>query len=109
MLSTEKWNENGTFSLNGKDVKVVDECVHLGIHKDSKSRSGHTKTVDEHIQFARRCAYSLMGAGLHGQNGVNSMVSHTMWNIFILPCLLYGLSILTKIKTEISKISHFHN
>ena len=69
MLTTEKWNENGTFTLNGKDVEMVDECVHLCIHRDSKSMSGHTKTVDEHIQFARRCACSLMGAGLHGQMG----------------------------------------
>ena len=69
VLSTEKLNENGTFTMNGKDVEVVDECVHLGIHRDSNTRSGHTKTVDERIQSARRCAYSLMGAGLHGQMG----------------------------------------
>ena len=68
----------------------------------------HWHRTPEHIQFARNCAYSLMGAGLYWQNGVNSMVSLTMWNIFILPCLLYGLGILTLIKTEISKINHFH-
>ena len=94
--------------MKGKDVEVVDECVYLGIHRDSKSRSGHTKTVDEHIQSARRCAYSLMGPGLHRQNGVNPMVSLTMWNILILPCLLYGLDILTLLKTEITKINQFH-
>ena len=108
VLSTENLNENGTFTLNGKDVEVVDECVHLGIHRDSKSRSGHSKTVDERIQSARRCAYSLMGAGLYRQNGVNPMVSLTMWNVFVLPCLLYGLDILTLIKTEISKINQSH-
>ena len=100
-LSTEKWNENSTFTLNGKDVELVNECGHLGIHRDSKSRSGHTKTIDERIQSARRCAFSLMGAGLHGQNEVNPMISLSMWNSFILPCLLYGLDILTLIKTEI--------
>ena len=62
--------------------------MHLGIHRDSKSRSGHAKTIDECIQSARRCAFSLMGADLHGQNGVNPMVSLSMWNGFILPCLL---------------------
>ena len=36
------------------------------------------------------------------------MVSLTMWNIFILPCLLYGLDILTLIKTIITKINQFH-
>ena len=82
--------------------------MHLGIHRDATSRSGHTKTVDERIQSARRCAYFLMGAGLHGQNGVNPMVSLAMWNVFVLPCLLYGLDILTLIKTEISKINQSH-
>ena len=42
VLSTEQWNEHGTFTLNGKDVELVDECVHLGIHRDSKSRFGHS-------------------------------------------------------------------
>ena len=57
--------------------------MHLGIHRDSKSRSGHLKTVDERIQSARRWAFSLMGAGLHGQKGVNPMVSLSMWNVFV--------------------------
>ena len=86
-------------------MEVVEECVHLGITRDSKSRSGHAKTIDERIQSARRCAYSRMGAGLHGQNGVNPLVSFTMWNVFILPCLLYGLDVLTLVKSEIAKIT----
>ena len=49
-----------------------------------------------------------MGAGLHGQNGVNPLVSFTMWNVFILPCLLYGLDVLTLFKSEIAKITQFH-
>ena len=28
----------------------VDKCVHFGIHGDSKSKSDHTKTIDERIQ-----------------------------------------------------------
>ena len=108
VVSNEIWNENSTFVLNGRKVEVVEECVHLGITRDSKSRSGHAKTIDERIQSARRCAYSLMGAGLHGQNGVNPLVSFTMWNVFILPCLLYGLDVLTLVKSDIAKITQFH-
>ena len=33
------------------------------------SRSGHSTTVDDRIASARGCAYSLMGAGLHGEMG----------------------------------------
>ena len=74
---------NGTFTLNGKDVEEVDECVHLCIHIDSKSRSGHTKTIDERIQSARRGAYTLVGAGLYDQNKVKYMVPLAMCNVFI--------------------------
>ena len=50
VVSNETWNENSTFVLNGRKVEVVEECVHLGITRDSKSRSGHAKTIDERIQ-----------------------------------------------------------
>ena len=64
--------------------------------------------MDERIQSARRCAYSLMGACVYGQNGGNPLVSFTMWNVFILPCLLYGLDMLTLVKSEVAKINQFH-
>ena len=50
-----------------------------------------------------------MGTGLHGQNGVNPVVSLSMWNVYVLHCLLYGLDILTFTKSEIANISQFHN
>ena len=59
----------------------------IGIQRNSKLKSGHTKTVDEHIQSARRCAYSLMGAGLPEQNGVNPVVS------FSVECLCIALAL----------------
>ena len=31
-----------------------------------------------------------------------------MWNVFILPCLLYGLDVLTLVKSDIAKITQFH-
>ena len=93
---------------NGNDNEVVEECTHQGIQRDSKSRPGHTRTVDERIQSARRCAYSLMRVGLHGQNGVNPVVSLSIWNVYVLPCLLYGLDILTNTKSKIAKINQFH-
>ena len=88
-------------------MEVVEECVHLGITIDSKSRAGHG-AFGERIQSVSRCAYSLMGASLHGQNGVNPLVSFTMWNVFILICLLYELGVLTLVKSEIANINQFH-
>ena len=36
------------------------------------------------------------------------MVSLSMLNVYILPCLLYGLDILTLTESEIAKINQFH-
>ena len=49
------------FSVNGKLVEVVEECTHLGIRRDSRSKSGHSVTVEDRIASARGCAYSLIG------------------------------------------------
>ena len=86
---------------------MVEECVHLGMTIDSKSRTGHG-AFGERIQSVIRCAYSLMDSSLHGQNGVNPLVSFTMWNVFIMICLLYELGVLTLVKSEIAKINQFH-
>ena len=68
-LDTGTWNQAVIFSINGKLIEVVEECTHLGIKRDSVSNSGHSTTVEDRIKSARSCAYSLMGAGLHGENG----------------------------------------
>ena len=107
-LDTDTWNQAGIFSINGKLIKVVEECTHLGIKRDSVSNSGHSTTVEDRIKSARGCAYSLMGAGLHGENGGNPRVSLSLWNTYVLPCLTYGLDVLTLSNSEIQKLNQFH-
>ena len=36
--------------------------------------------IDERISLARRCAYSLMGAGLHGENGDGPKGLIALWS-----------------------------
>ena len=49
-----------------------------------------------------------MGAGLHGENGVNPRVSLSLWNTYVLPRLTYGLDFLTLSNSEIQKLNQFH-
>ena len=86
----------------------MEECTHLGIKRDSVSNSGHSTTVEDRIKSARGCAYSLMRAGLHGENGGNPRVSLSLWNTYVLPCLTYGLDVLTLSSSEIQKLNQFH-
>ena len=72
------------------------------------SNSGHSTTVEDRIKSARGYAYSLMGAGLHGENGGNPRVSLSLWNTYVLPRLTYGLDVLTLSNSEIQKLNQFH-
>ena len=35
--------------------------------------------------------YSLMGAGLHGINGINPLIAWKLWRTFVVPRMLYGI------------------
>ena len=49
----------------------------------NESKHGHSTTVKDRTKSARGCAYSLMGAGLHGENGGNPRVSLSLWNTYM--------------------------
>ena len=63
-IEADIWNQSEIFSINAKSIEVVEECIHLGIKRDSVLNSGHSTTVEDRITSARGCAYSLMGASL---------------------------------------------
>ena len=48
--------------MNGKDVEVVGECVHLGIHRGSKSR--YTKMLTNAFSLPGGALNCYMGAWL---------------------------------------------
>ncbi len=52
------------------------------------------ETVCENIKKARRTLYSLMTAGVHGENGLDPATSIHLLKTFVNPVLLYGLEIL---------------
>ena len=56
------------------------------------------------ITTARRTVFALMGAGLHGLNGMNPKVAIHLIQIYLMPRLLYGLEITTLRQNEIQKL-----
>ncbi|CAG2218577.1 Ubiquitin-associated domain-containing protein 2 [Mytilus edulis] len=51
--------------------------------------------------------YSLLGAGLHGINGINPLLSYKLWRTYVIPRMLYGIEILNITKTDIQKLEAF--
>ena len=94
------------FLMNAKVIENVDTYKHLGLIRNSKSND-NAELVTKRIQLARNTAYSLIGAGLHGLNGVNREISVTLWNLYIKPRLLYGLESIQLSRTDISKLEKY--
>ena len=51
--------------VDDKNLLVVSQTMHMGT---KRSASTQESVVQENIKRARRTIYSLMGAGLHGEN-----------------------------------------
>ena len=62
----EEWN------LAGNSVPIEPQFTHLGL----KWKAGRARpNISKCVTAARRTAYSLLGAGLHGRNGLDPMTS----------------------------------
>ena len=92
--------------MKGTDIENVNSYKHLGIIRKSKL-SDNTELISERIQLTRSTAYALMGAGLHGLNGVNPEISVTMCNLYIRPRLLYGLESTKLSKADTSRLDKY--
>ena len=87
-------------------MPVVDHSSHIGIQKCQKNSA--KLIVDENIKKARGSLYSLMGAGLHGKNGLDSEIAITLLNTYVMPIITYGLEILLPTGSIFDIIHQFH-
>ena len=106
MLYNKTCNQYSVFTMNGNDIEVVNSYKHLGLTRKAKFND-NSELITERIQLARSTAYALMGAGLHGLNGVNPEVSVSLWNLYIQPRLLYGLESIQLSRADISKLEKY--
>ena len=68
-----QYPENESWELGEKKMPVVDNTTHMGILRSSSNQE--LNAVEQNFQKARRTTYSLMGAGLHGESGLDPETS----------------------------------
>ena len=85
----------------------MDSYTHIGVARHSNYSTNLTLAVEEAILTARKTAYSLMGAGFHGVNGINPTIGLQLWEIYVKPRLLYGLECLMLRKQDIQKLNQY--
>ena len=86
-----KWAEGEWWKLSQDRLNVSRQEKHLGLIRESICSA--TATVSENIKKSRRCVYSLMGAGMHGLNGLHHKISVKLWVTYTLPQLVCGLEL----------------
>ena len=80
--------------------------THLGISRNT--RNSNKDTIDARIISTRRAMSSLMGAGLHGLNGIGPEVAMVQYDTYVIPTLLYGLEALHLSDKDLEELSKFH-
>jgi outer membrane protein TolC len=65
-----------------------------GCDKDADLAENAEVNVSNNLAKARRTLYSLFGAGLHGENGLDPLTIIHLYRTYVLPVLLYRLELL---------------
>lgn len=87
-------------------MSATNKATHLGIERISTGNN-RKELVQTRITTARRTAFALMGAGLHGLNGMNPKVAIHLIQIYVMPRLLYGLEITRLKQNGIQKLESY--
>ena len=101
----EHGSDMNTLRLGDDPVTVAPDFTHLGLQWAAGKT---TPSIDERVKSARRTAYSLMGVGLHGRDGLDPPTSASLVTTYITPRLLYGLSATNIPKNLLRQLSQFH-
>ena len=90
--------------INDKKLPVVKDLTHVGIQRNL---NGIDPTIDCRISTGRKTLFSLLSAGLHGTNGLPARTALHLYQVYILPRVLYGLEALVIKKTQTDSIEQF--
>ena len=91
--------------LDENKLPYMNAVTHLGLPRSLRNGS---QTVQTRIDCARCSAYSLIPAGLHGENGLPPTASKKFITTYILPRLLYGLEAVTLLKKDLQALDLFY-
>ncbi|KAH3861127.1 hypothetical protein DPMN_024055 [Dreissena polymorpha] len=77
--------------------------THLEEHRNTKCKVNKK----DKIELRRRTAYSLMGAGFNGKNGLKQSVKARLWSTFVVPRMLYALEVLPYSQADLKALEAF--
>ena len=108
-MATGKLNgneEHPILMLNDTQMEHSKEEVHLGLTRTANGTA--SAAVAARLQIGRRAAYSLMGAGLHGVNGISPDISKSLVLTYVEPAILYGLEAMVLQEKDYEELDKSH-
>ena len=99
-------SQTPTVLLNGEPILESSTETHLGIVRSADTKS--TIAVKEKIKIGRRTAYALIGAGLHGLNGLTPSICKSLIDVYVTPATLHGLESLRLNDTQYELLEAHH-
>ena len=105
-IVNNKPHEIVSLSLNKEPIEISLQETHLGVQRTPDGKA--SATVKERIKSARRTAYSLMGAGLHGLNGTGPKVAKHLIDVYVTPVLLHSLEALILSESDYKSLELFY-
>ncbi len=100
----EHLKDHKPWTLNGENLSVKDEMVHIGINRNLQSLA---PTVADRISSGRKALFGLLGAGLYGTSGIPVETSIHIYLTYIRPCTTYGIEALVLTKPQSQEIEMF--
>lgn len=94
------------WALGDHTIPISESLTHLGITRVSNQLAPDA-AIDGHISGARATLYSLMGAGLHGRNGLTCHLPD-VHRQYIVSRLTYGLESLCLTAKQLDRPEKFH-
>ena len=98
-------NRKFTWLLGDDPLSEVDSFQHLGLDWQSGKLA---PDINSRISTARKTAYSLLGTGLHGQEGLDPPASVKLCNTYVKPRLLHGLEATIITDAQLSQIDVYY-
>ena len=89
--------------LGNAKIQCTTQTKHLGIERNTNN----TPDINARIKLGRQTNYALMGAGMHGCNGLSLVITYSMWTTFVIPTILHGLEMLDVRKKDLQALESF--
>lgn len=95
--------EPQSWHIGKTEIEETSSTTHIGLKRASNLDSD----ICSRVEKGRRTMYALLGAGLHGRNGLNPLVSARLWTVFGLPRVIYGLEVVSLKASELKTMATY--